>query len=123
LTIQQGDLVNLYRRVDSGMGIVLEQIDDASKVLKIPNGKQFTATVRDMNWNTRAIVIAEVKLLTDKPHLSTKFFYYNSRWCKKYKNTFSFVRWFKHPSAYGALDSQKDGWYPTEWLKTIKKST
>jgi hypothetical protein len=121
--IQQGDLVNLYRRVGSGVGIVLEQIDDTSKVLKIPDGRQFTANVRDMHWNTRTKVIAEVVELTDKPRLGSMFFYYNSQWCKKYKNSFSFVRWFKSPSAYGAIETQKDGWYPTEWLKTIKKST
>lgn len=118
--IKKGSLVRLHRRRKQGMGIVIKQINDVAKILKIDDGRQITATCRDLAWHERTPFIESISKLSGEYDLCSNFFYYNAKWCKKYKNEFSLVRWFKNPSIYTSSESQQTSWYPTEWLKTVK---
>ena len=120
--IKKGDLVNLFRRAEPGMGIVLEQVDDVGGALQIGDPRATTAHCRELPWRDRTEMIAGIVAISGRGELAHKFFYYNSSWCKKYKNSFSLVKWFKTPSVFGATELADTGWYPTDWLKTIRKS-
>ena len=122
VAIKKGNLVNLYRRTEPGMGIILKQVDDVAEVLKIEDARSTTARCRALGWKEKGELMAEIVENCGEHELTHKFLYYNSSWCKKYKNSFSFVKWFKTPSVFGSKELADTGWYPTDWLKTIKKS-
>jgi len=117
--IKEGDLIQLERRKRPGLGIVLKQIDDVASVLQIDNPRSATQAAQELMWYERGEYINQLGLESGLPELTYKFFYYNAKWCKKYKNKLSYVRWFKRPSAFGSVELNECEWYPTDWLKTL----
>lgn len=120
--IKPGSLVKLHRRRRSGMGIVVKQVDDVAALLEIDDGPATTAACRELQWHERTPFIDEISAVSGEHDLCYKFFYFNAKWCKKYKNEFSLVRWFKTPSIFHMTENEMVTWYPTDWLKTVKKS-
>ena len=117
--IKKGDLIKIARRKRPGVGIILKQIDDVAAVLEIENPRTVTKEAQLLMWHERAEYIKQFSTRSGKPELTFKFFYYNAKWCKKYKNKLSYVRWFKRPSAFGSTELNECEWYPTDWLKTL----
>mgnify|MGYP003149592688 CR=1 FL=1 len=120
--IEVGSLVKLHRRKKQGLGIVIRQVDDVAALLEIEDGPEVTAACRELAWHERTPFIDAIGSATDESELCYKFFYFNAKWCKKYKNKFSLVRWFKTPSIFSMTETDQTTWYPTEWLKTVKKN-
>tara|TARA_R100000664_G_C2724519_1_gene116876 strand:- start:412 stop:786 length:375 start_codon:yes stop_codon:yes gene_type:complete len=119
--IKTGSLVKLHRRRKQGIGLVVKQIDDVAGMLLIEDGRELTATCRDLLWHERSTFIDQIAAKSGESELCYKFFYFNAKWCKKYKNSFSLVRWFKTPSLFTMIERETVSWYPTDWLKTVKK--
>ena len=46
------------------------------------------------------------------------FFQYNETWCRKPKTTFVRIKWFKQPAAYEGRMTEKEGWYPADWVRS-----
>ena len=119
MNIKRGDLIEISRRKQRGLGIVLHQIDDVADMLQISDPRTVTVQVRELLWHERQEYIKQMTTKHGHPEVTYKFFYYNAKWCKKYKNKLSYVRWFKRPSAFGSVEINECEWYPTDWLKTL----
>lgn len=145
----KGDLANLFRRKEGGVGLVLQNVSNASDYLNIDlNGlfvKLYPCSANDyaipMAYEQKYLYLSQIKQgIKDREH--KKLFdevcsYTDSHFClydKKLKKrvlkrfpineSFTKVKWIKPPSEYSSDSvsqwAQKEMWYPSDWLKKIK---
>ena len=136
MPLETGSLVTLYRRINPGIGMVVEKIDDIFSVSK--NGqKDLEKLIR--SWNngnnlkTRNYAISnfiEESEIEDNLVISflqsNGFYRYSQVNPKKnickIKKTFVKIFWFSNPSDYNIKIIRRNiDWFPMEWLKAPKK--
>ena len=121
--IGQGDLVGFYRRKIPGMGIVLDKIDNILDHCEVDADVAF-----QIASNAEGRTYLEKKLAVDtlcnntskNPKDLQVFFHYNQKWCAKPKVSFVKVKWFKQTAAYDRGVSETQGWYPADWVRSIR---
>jgi hypothetical protein len=123
-------LVSLYRRKIPGLGIVLVREEDAFH--KLESGQSYNLFM-DMysdapSWRAKKkacdYLISESELDEDLVYsfLINNAFYGNraAPMPENLKRDFVMIRWFKHPSDYGADKMREDiSWLPTDWFKKL----
>ena len=121
MPVEVGDLVGFYRRKTPGMGIILEKIDDILEYAGVDRDIAFSIAENAQGrtyWEKKS-AIAE---LCDKelvcPTSLRLFFQYNESWCRKPKTRFVRIKWFKAPGSYESRVTEKEGWYPADWVRS-----
>lgn len=128
MKIKVGDLVCLPRRKTPGMGLVLKHLTDVSTLIGIEDPHRLLSEVGSHNWFKREATIVKVADECGLLEVTRAFFYYNSGPFKKYKNSFTLVKWFNAPSAwvkqptkvteqYAGPTDVDPMWYPSDWIK------
>ena len=121
MPVEVGDLVGFYRRKTPGMGIILERIDDILEYCEVDRDVAFQIAENAQGrtyWEKKSAI---EDLCRKKPKCHTSlalFFQYNEKWCRKPKTTFVRIKWFKQPAAYEGRMTEKEGWYPADWVRS-----
>ena len=121
MPVQVGDLVGFYRRKTPGVGIILQKIDNilehagvdehvAFQIAEIAQGRTYWEKKNAMQelCGDQEVHSASLKL----------FFQYNDKWCSRPKTSFVRIKWFKQPCAYEGRMTEKEGWYPADWVRS-----
>ena len=121
MPVNVGDLVGFYRRKTPGMGIILEKIDNILEHAGVDQHVAFQIAENAQGrtyWEKRSAI--EELCGGGKVHSTSLrlFFQYNEKWCRKPKTTFVKIKWFKQPAAYEGRMTEKEGWYPADWVRS-----
>ena len=122
MSVNIGDLVGFYRRKTPGMGIILEKIDNILDTCGIEQHAAFSVAENAQGrtyWEKKSAI----EDLTDgtsikNTELLRLFFQFNESWCRKPKTSFVRIKWFKQPGAYESRMTEKEGWYPADWVRS-----
>jgi len=131
--VQIGDLVKLFRRKRSGVGLVTQHIEDVVKEMKSPDALCALYKSRESGhtWQQRnaacSTFIEECGLPME---VAEAFLRYNSFHAYRplrveepagSKVNFVYIQWVRRPSEYEQAQIRRNsGWYPTEWLKKVE---
>ena len=121
MPVQVGDLVGFYRRKTPGVGIVLQKVDNILEHAGVDEDVAFQIAENAQGrtyWEKKSAI----KELCDGQEVHSSslklFFQYNEKWCRKPKTTFVRIKWFKQPAAYEGRMTEKEGWYPADWVRS-----
>jgi hypothetical protein len=121
MPVQVGDLVGFYRRKTPGMGIILQKVDNILEHAGVDEDVAFQIAENAQGrtyWEKKSAI---QDLCDGQQVHSTSlklFFQYNEKWCRKPKTTFVKIKWFKQPGAYEGRMTEKEGWYPADWVRS-----
>ena len=121
MPVQVGDLVGFYRRKTPGMGIILEKIDDILEHCEIDRdiAFQIAENAQGRTYWEKKSAIQDLCDGAEVHSTSLKlFFQYNEKWCRKPKTSFVRIKWFRQPAAYEGRVTEKEGWYPADWVRS-----
>ena len=121
MSVHVGDLVGFYRRKTPGMGIILEKIDDILEYCKVDRDIAFQIAENAQGrtyWEKKSAIEELCDTKNKSPEALRLFFQYNERWCRKPKIRFVRIRWFRQPAAYEGRMTEKEGWYPADWVRS-----
>ena len=121
MPVQVGDLVGFYRRKTPGMGIILEKIDDILEYCEIDRDVAFQIAENAQGrtyWEKKRAIEELCGTRSKSPTALRLFFQYNERWCRKPKTSFVRIKWFRQPAAYEGRVTEKEGWYPADWVRS-----
>jgi len=122
MPVQVGDLVGFYRRKAPGMGIILDKVDNILEECGVDQYAAFNIAENAQGrtfWEKKEAI----KGLcggddTPNTELLRLFFQFNESWCRKPKTSFVRIKWFKQPGAYEGRMTEKEGWYPADWVRS-----
>ncbi len=120
MAVNVGDLVGFYRRKTPGMGIILQKVDNILEHAGVDQDIAFQIAENAQGRTYWEKKNAMQELCGDQEVHSASlklFFQYNDKWCSRPKTSFVRIKWFKQPCAYEGRMTEKEGWYPADWVK------
>ena len=120
MPVEVGDLVGFHRRKISGMGIVMQKMDDVLEATGVDStiALEIAENAQGRTYWEKRNAIAELCGGIGDAQFLKLFFQYNERWCRKPKRDFVRIRWFKQPSEYEGTIRDEEGWYPADWVRS-----
>jgi len=121
MPVHVGDLVGFHRRKNPGMGIILQKIDDILEECGVDPVIAFQIAENAQGrtyWEKKSAIEELCQMKSAKSETLRLFFQYNEKWCRKPKTSFVRIKWFKQPGAYEGRMTEKEGWYPADWVRS-----
>ena len=121
MPVEVGDLVGFYRRKTPGMGIILQKVDNILEHAGVDQDIAFQIAENAQGRTYWEKKNAMQELCGDQEVHSASlklFFQYNDKWCSRPKPSFVRIKWFKQPCAYEGRMTEKEGWYPADWVRS-----